>query len=103
MDMLHSLNIGFAVKLVRGAYLEKERSQAVFEKYPDPTNESYDATSAMYHRSMEYVLARIKEHPGKTSVIIASHNENTVEKAIARYYQNNFKYHQSVSETCLAH
>ena len=39
----------FGAKIVRGAYLDKERSLAKEECYPDPTNPTYEATSATYN------------------------------------------------------
>ena len=85
MDFIHGLGCGFGVKLVRGAYLDPERRLATAGNYSDPTNPSYEATTDMYHKSMELILGRMKEHHGKTSVIFASHNENTIQTAIKRY------------------
>jgi hypothetical protein len=40
----------FAAKIVRGAYMEKERKLAKLGGYPDPVNESYEATGRMYNK-----------------------------------------------------
>lgn len=69
----------FACKLVRGAYMEQERKRAVKLGYDDPINPSYEATNAMYNAVFEHVMARIPERPlGMTSVMLASHNEDSV-------------------------
>jgi hypothetical protein len=44
------MGVGFGAKIVRGAYLERERILSVEGNYPDPTNPSYEATSAVYDR-----------------------------------------------------
>ena len=41
-------NAKFGAKVVRGAYLEKEKKLAKLNNYSDPINESYEATGEMY-------------------------------------------------------
>lgn len=51
--------------------------------YPDPINESYDATTAMYEKLVVEAMKTIKERePGKVAVMMATHNENTVRFAL---------------------
>lgn len=44
------MGVCFGAKLVRGAYLERERELSLLNKYPDLTNPTYEATSANYDR-----------------------------------------------------
>ncbi|XP_062592988.1 uncharacterized protein LOC134254494 [Saccostrea cucullata] len=82
--LMQAHGISFGAKLVRGAYLHKERSLAKEKGYPDPVCETFEKTSANYYRSMDIMLDNIAKHPGKFSTIIASHNEATIKRAISR-------------------
>uniref|UniRef100_G1R8U5 Proline dehydrogenase n=1 Tax=Nomascus leucogenys TaxID=61853 RepID=G1R8U5_NOMLE len=73
----------FGAKLVRGAYLAQERARAAEIGYEDPLNPTYEATNAMYHRCLDYVLEELK-HNAKAKVMVASHNEDTVRFALRR-------------------
>ncbi|XP_033748165.1 hydroxyproline dehydrogenase-like [Pecten maximus] len=84
LSYIHSHGVGFGTKLVRGAYIDKERRLARELGYPDPTNPSHVATSDTYHKSMYIMLDNIAADPRKSSAIIASHNEATVSKAVKR-------------------
>ena len=48
--MTRELGVCFGAKVVRGAYLERERQLAKNGNYADPTNPTYEATSEMYNR-----------------------------------------------------
>uniref|UniRef100_A0AAR2KBX3 Proline dehydrogenase n=1 Tax=Pygocentrus nattereri TaxID=42514 RepID=A0AAR2KBX3_PYGNA len=67
----------FGAKLVRGAYMHQERQRAAEIGYEDPINPDYESTNRMYHRCLEYILEEIN-HNRKASVMVASHNEDTV-------------------------
>ncbi|XP_006165783.3 proline dehydrogenase 1, mitochondrial [Tupaia chinensis] len=67
----------FGAKLVRGAYMAQERARAAEIGYEDPINPTYEATNAMYHRCLDYVLEELKQN-AKAKVMVASHNEDTV-------------------------
>ncbi|KAF5920538.1 hypothetical protein HPG69_012642 [Diceros bicornis minor] len=73
----------FGAKLVRGAYMAQERARAVEIGYEDPINPTYEATSAMYHRCLDYVLEELM-HNAKAEVMVASHNEDTVRFTLRR-------------------
>jgi len=58
-------------KLVRGAYMEKERLRAAKNGYPSPIQPSKESTDQDYNTAIEFVI----NHLDKVAVIIASHNE----------------------------
>jgi proline dehydrogenase len=62
-----------AVKLVRGAYMEKERQRAAENNYPSPINENKEATDKEYNESLEYAIERLQ----KIALIVATHNEES--------------------------
>ncbi len=61
------------VKLVRGAYMEKERSRANDKRYPSPIQANKELTDNDYNDAVAYCLQNINE----ISVIVASHNEES--------------------------
>lgn len=58
-------------KLVRGAYMEKERRRAEEKGYPSPIQPSKEASDRDYNSAVEFCI----EHLDKISLIVASHNE----------------------------
>jgi proline dehydrogenase len=82
-DRLHFLRIshqiaeaqGFilGLKLVRGAYMEKERAVALEKNRLSPIQISKEATDADYDESVRFCM----DHIHSTAVIIASHNEQS--------------------------
>lgn len=81
------LNRGFilAVKLVRGAYMEKERARAAEVGYPSPINDTKEATDNEYNESVHFCIERID----KIATIVASHNEESNLLAIQYLEENN--------------
>ena len=59
------------VKLVRGAYMEKERKRAEELNYPSPIQPDKAATDADYNAAVRFCI----DHIDRIDVIIASHNE----------------------------
>lgn len=72
---------GFGAKIVRGAYMEKERKLAKMEGYEDPVHENFEATTCMYNQTLDLLLDRVRVAPDLTYLIVASHNEETVNYA----------------------
>ncbi len=63
--------LGF--KLVRGAYMEKERARAVEKGYEDPIQPNKASTDNDYNAAVTVCL----ENHNKVSVCIGTHNENS--------------------------
>ncbi|XP_074598225.1 proline dehydrogenase 1, mitochondrial-like [Brevipalpus obovatus] len=75
----------FGAKLVRGAYMDSERSLAKKYNYSDPINESYEKTSEMIHRNLNVLMEemdRLGRNSNKISILIASNNEDTARLGI---------------------
>ncbi|MDP1844496.1 MAG: proline dehydrogenase family protein [Sediminibacterium sp.] len=61
------------MKLVRGAYMEKERERAIEKGVPSPIQKDKVATDADFNESVQYCLENLND----IAVIIASHNEES--------------------------
>jgi len=82
-DRLHFLKIshqiavqqGFilGIKLVRGAYMEKERERALQMGYESTIQTNKEATDRDYNESIRFCV----EHIEKVACIVASHNEES--------------------------
>ena len=80
-DMLTNLREAFhhaevhkyflGVKLVRGAYMEKERARAALRGYADPIHGSKEATDESFNKALEFCL----DNRQRVSVVCGSHNE----------------------------
>jgi proline dehydrogenase len=66
-------NFILGVKLVRGAYMEKERTRAAEKGYPSPIQPDKESTDRDYDEAIRFCIAHIE----KTAFIVASHNENS--------------------------
>jgi proline dehydrogenase len=64
-------NFILGAKLVRGAYMEKERARAASMGYPSPIQTDKLATDADFDAAVVYCL----EHLDNIALILASHNE----------------------------
>jgi proline dehydrogenase len=60
-------------KLVRGAYMEKERLRATEKGYPSPIQPNKAACDADYDAAVRFCI----DHLDKISLIVASHNEKS--------------------------
>ena len=66
-------NFILGAKLVRGAYMEKERRRAVEMDYTSPIQPDKYSTDKDYNASVQFCI----EHLNTIAVIIASHNEQS--------------------------
>ncbi len=64
-----------AVKLVRGAYMEKERDRAKEMGYPSPIHETKADTDADFDAAIEYCI----RHFNSMSFVAATHNEKSTQ------------------------
>ena len=67
-----------AFKLVRGAYMEKERERAQKLSYTSPIHPDKDATDAAFNDAVGFCLENI----GNISLCIGTHNEISCQQAI---------------------
>jgi len=84
----------FGAKLVRGAYLEQERTRAEALSYPDPINPNFEATTDMYHKCLAECMQRMVDlreagDQKKVGIMAASHNEDTIRFAINKMKEMN--------------
>ncbi len=66
------------VKIVRGAYMEKENERAKEKGYPTPICKDKEHTDQNFDETMTYIL----EHINDISVFIGTHNEESSYKAM---------------------
>jgi proline dehydrogenase len=66
-------NLVLGIKLVRGAYMEKERERAAKHGYPSPIQPDKEATDRDFDAAVTYCIDNIET----ISVIVASHNEKS--------------------------
>jgi len=75
LKMYHSISRqrGFilGLKLVRGAYMERERARAVQMGYPSPIQQDKSFTDGDFNTAVEYCIDNINE----IATVIATHNE----------------------------
>ncbi len=64
-------NFILGAKLVRGAYMEKERNRASEMNYPSPIQPDKETCDKDYNAAVEFCIA----HLDKIALIVASHNE----------------------------
>ncbi|XP_053197396.1 hydroxyproline dehydrogenase [Scomber japonicus] len=72
------------VKLVRGAYMDKERKLAEKEDRQDPIHKCWEDTNDSYNGSLNVMLDVITQNPERYRIIVATHNEESVRRAAKR-------------------
>ncbi|RXK62416.1 proline dehydrogenase [Lacibacter luteus] len=66
-------NFILGIKIVRGAYMEKERERAAAMNYPSPIQPDKETCDRDYNRAVEFCLAHVE----RIATIVASHNEQS--------------------------
>jgi proline dehydrogenase len=72
-EAAQQLNYFLGAKLVRGAYMEKERNRAIEKNYPSPIHESKENTDADYDSAVEFCTENIS----RIAICAGTHNENS--------------------------
>lgn len=70
----------YAVKLVRGAYMEKERERAKEMGYPSPIHPDKAATDRDFNLAVDYCLENVEE----IAFVAGTHNEESVQKLVQK-------------------
>jgi len=83
-------NYHFGAKVVRGAYMVSEREKARQRGLESPICDTYDATEANYHASINSILehnagsSSFKGSESESEIVIASHNQESIEFTVRR-------------------
>ena len=77
------------VKLVRGAYMEKERARALEQGYPSPIQKDKEATDLDYNSAVQYCVENIDS----IGFVVATHNETSSLYAAELLDQKNLNHH----------
>lgn len=75
-NCLNAAKIGgyhYGIKLVRGAYMEKERERAIEKGYPSPIQPNKEACDKDYNAALEYIV----DHLDVASLCAGTHNEDS--------------------------
>lgn len=77
-----------AVKLVRGAYMEKERERAAEMNYPSPIHATKEETDRDYDAAIDYCLENIAE----LAFVAGTHNEKSVQILAQKMEEKDLKH-----------
>ncbi|MDQ3550943.1 MAG: proline dehydrogenase family protein, partial [Bacteroidota bacterium] len=66
-------NFLLGAKLVRGAYMEKERNRAIEKGYPSPIQPDKESCDKDYNAAVQFCI----DHIDRIGLIVASHNEKS--------------------------
>ncbi|MCD6011099.1 MAG: proline dehydrogenase [Flavipsychrobacter sp.] len=83
-ELAHSKKYLLGAKLVRGAYMEKERLRAAEKGYPSPIQPDKKTTDRDYDEAADFCL----KHLGGIGLFIGTHNETSCLN-VARYMYTN--------------
>lgn len=96
-DMFHNLGVAtkqarqnhyyLGVKLVRGAYMERERQKAHEDNYCEPVHETKEGTDRDFNAAMEFTV----ENRDIISVCVGTHNEYSCKYLVELMNQNHIQ------------
>ncbi|OXA52970.1 hydroxyproline dehydrogenase [Folsomia candida] len=76
------IGVNWYGKIVRGAYMDRERYLADKNGYISPVCDTYEATNISYNKAVKTVLKNLSQNPKKKShLLVASHNEVSIRLA----------------------
>ncbi|MFA6150704.1 MAG: proline dehydrogenase family protein [Chitinophagaceae bacterium] len=75
-------------KLVRGAYMEKERNRAIEKNYPSPVQTDKKATDNDYDEAVDFCINRLD----KLALFIGTHNEKSCLLAAKKMHEKNISF-----------
>ena len=90
VDVSKSKRLSFHLgsKLVRGAYMPRERARAIDKGYVSPIHDSLQETHDCYNNAMEYLLRQMKSTKSPSiKVMCASHNRESIELSIKLFHE----------------
>ena len=73
LECAQQKNYFLGAKLVRGAYMEKERARAAEMNYPSPINETKEKTDQDYNAALKFCV----DHIDRISFCAGTHNEES--------------------------
>ncbi|WP_212113138.1 proline dehydrogenase family protein [Candidatus Shikimatogenerans silvanidophilus] len=79
-------NYFIGYKIVRGAYMEKERERSIINNYIDPIQNNKEYTDKDFNDAISYIINNINK---KISIFIGTHNEKSCELAVNIIKKNN--------------
>ena len=88
-----SENYFLGAKLVRGAYMEKERKRALENSYASPINKDKEATDKLYNDTLLFCV----EHIDKIAICAGTHNEESSLYLAKLMAEKNISNHPHVS------
>ncbi len=84
-------NFFIGMKLVRGAYMEKEINRAQEKNYPSPICESKQATDENYNAAVQYMM----QHIEKMAIYVGTHNEESTYLTMKLMLENHIAAHDN--------
>jgi proline dehydrogenase len=90
VDVSKSKRLSFHLgsKLVRGAYMPRERARAIAKGYASPIHDTIQETHDCYNNAMEYLLRQMKSTKSPSiKVMCASHNRESIELSIKLFHE----------------
>ena len=71
------------LKLVRGAYMEKERDKAADEGYESPIHDTKRDTDDAFNAAVDYCL----KHVDRVSMVVGTHNEKSTQMLVGKMFE----------------